>query len=307
MSVEQAAEAYIEAHQAGWKNAKHRQQWETTLRAYVYSKIGVRPIKTVDVGMVMKVLDPIWRTKPETASRVRGRIEAILGWAAVRGYRSGDNPARWKGHLENPLPKKGNVRRIEHHAALPYTEIADFMSVLRERAIISARALEFLILTAARSGEVLDAHWSEIDLEARLWTVPAARMKARHEHRVPLSEAAVSILSALPRTDDQDVIFSARGGRPLGDTTLLALLKRMGHGGLTVHGFRSAFSDWCAEKTRFPSEARELALAHAVGNRVEAAYRRGDMFEVRRQLMEAWAQYCAAPVIDNVVSISDAR
>jgi integrase len=281
-----AAEAYILAHQAGWRNQVHAKQWPSTLEAYVYPVFGSLPVQAVDVGLVMKVLEPIWQTKPETASRVRGRIESVLDWATARGYRQGDNPARWRGHIENLLPKKSKVRRVEHHAALPYSELPGFMAELRQREGTAARALELTILTAARTGEVIGAAWSEIDFEARLWVIPGARMKAGREHRVPLSEPALSILRPMYETRTDDRLF------PVSNMAMAMLLRRMGRGDLTVHGFRSAFSDWCAEQTAFASEVREMALAHTVSDKVEAAYRRGDLFQKRRELADEWARYC---------------
>jgi len=310
MTFRQCAEAYISAHRAGWKNGKHAAQWPSTLQTYVYPAIGDLPVQAVDVGLVMKAIEPIWSTKPETASRVRGRIESVLDWATARGYRQGENPARWRGHLENLLPKRSKVARIKHHAALPYAELPAFMAELREQDGIAARALEFVILSAARTGEVIGATWTEIDMEARLWIVPAERMKAGREHRVPLSEAALAILRPLAEVNMGEHVFpGARAGRPLSQMAMLMLLRRMGRGDLTVHGFRSAFSDWCAERTAFPSEVREMALAHVVGDKVEAAYRRGDLFEKRRQLAEAWVRYCSAPASEDkrVVAIGRAR
>jgi integrase len=307
MTFRQCADAYISAHRAGWKNGKHATQWQSSLESYVCPTFGDLPVQAVDVGLVMKVLEPIWTTKPETASRVRGRIESVIDWATASGFRKGENPARWKGHLENLLPKKTKVRRVEHHAAIAYAELGAFMADLRQREGTAARALEFTILTAARTGEAIGATWTEIDFNARLWTVPAERMKAGKEHRVPLSDAALSILRPL---------YEARKGGtgdkvfPLSNMALLMLLRRMGRGDLTAHGFRSTFSDWCAEQTSFPSEVREMALAHTVSDKVEAAYRRGDMFEKRRALMDAWDRYCAEPQSQragNVVAIGAAR
>jgi integrase len=295
MTFQACAEAYIAAHRAGWRNPKHAAQWPSTLEAFVYPVFGSLPVQAVDVGLVMKALEPIWQVKPETASRVRGRIESVIDWSIARGYRQGENPARWRGHLENLLPKKSKVRRVEHHAALPYPDMADFMTELRARDGIAARALEFSILTAARTGEVIGARWAEIDLQSRLWTVPAERMKAGREHRVPLSEAAMALLAGLKREGDR--VF------PVSNMAMLMLLRRMERGDLTVHGMRSAFSDWAAEKTNFPSEVREMALAHSVGDKVEAAYRRGDLFEKRRQLAEAWARYCGGSEL-NVVRLA---
>jgi integrase len=287
MTFRQCADAYILAHQAGWRNAKHRAQWPSTLETYVYPVFGSLPVQSVDVGLMMKVLEPIWQTKPETASRVRGRIESVLDWATARGYRQGDNPARWRGHIENLLPRKSKVRRVEHHAALPYSDLPAFMADLRKREGTAARALELTILTAARTGEVIGASWSEIDFEARLWIIPGQRMKAGREHRVPLSDAALSILRPMYETRTDDKLF------PVSNMAMAMLLRRMSRGDITTHGFRSSFSDWCAEQTAFPSEVREMALAHAVSDKVEAAYRRGDLFQKRRELAEEWARYCA--------------
>jgi len=296
ITFRQCAEAYIKAHQAGWKNPKHAAQWPATLTTYAHPVFGELPVQAVDVGLVMKALEPIWTTKLETASRVRGRIESILDWAKSRGYREGENPARWRGHLENLLPKKSKVHRVEHHAALPYTETSSFIAELRQQEGVAARALEFTILTGTRTGEVIGARWPEIDLENRLWVVPNTRMKAGREHRVPLSERAASILRALREIRQSDFVFPGhRVGRPLGNMAMLQLLRRMGREDLTVHGFRSAFADWAAERTNFPDEVRQMALAHVLSDKVEAAYRRGDLFQKRRQLAEAWARYCAAP------------
>jgi integrase len=250
----------------------------------------------------MRALGPIWTAKPETASRVRGRIESIIDWATARGFRRGENPARWRGHLENLLPSRSKVRRIEHHAALPYEEIAAFMVELRRVDGVGARALEFAILTAARTGEVTGARWAEINLAERIWTVPAERMKAGKEHRVPLSDAAIVVLEQMKAIRSGDYVFlGGRAGRPLSHAAMLALIRRMGRGDFTVHGFRSSFRDWCAERTNFPGEIAEMALAHVVGNKVEAAYRRGDLFQKRRQLAEAWATFCASPSVSAEV------
>jgi integrase len=303
MTFRQCAEAYINTHEAGWRNAKHAAQWTATLTTYAYPMFGSLPVAAVDVGLVMKAIEPIWSTKPETASRVRGRIESILDWATVRGHRQGENPARWRGHLESLLPRKTKVRSVEHHAALPYADIAAFLIELREQEGVAARALEFAILAAARTGEVLGARWDEVDMNNRLWTVPGARMKAGKEHRVPLSDAALAILEKMSEQRTGDYVFpGAAAGRSLSNMALLMTLRRMKRADLTAHGFRSTFSDWCAERTAYPAEVREMALAHAVGDKVEAAYRRGDLFEKRRKVMDDWAQFCAqlAPISDNV-------
>jgi integrase len=297
MTFRECATRYIDAHKAGWRNVKHGAQWTATLETYAYPTFGKLPVAEIDTGLVMKVVEPIWTTKPETASRVRGRIESILDWATVSGHRQGDNPARWRGHLEALLPAKTKVRAVEHHAALPYAELGAFMADLRSREGLAARALEFAILTAARTGEVIGATWSEIDFKAATWTIPGDRMKAGREHRVALSGAALAVLKALAKGQPGDRVF------PLSNMAMLQLLKRMERGDLTAHGFRSTFSDWCAEMTAFSSEVREMALAHAVGDKVEAAYRRGDLFAKRVQLAEAWAKFCAkveTPTGDNV-------
>jgi integrase len=290
------AERYIAAHKAGWRNAKHAAQWTATLQTYVYPSFGALPVQAVDVGLVLKAVEPIWATKPETASRVRGRIESILDWATARGYRVGENPARWRGHLENLLPKRSKVRRVEHHAALAYPEIAAFVAELRGQEGVAARALEFAILTAARTGEVIGARWDEINIAERSWTIPGERMKGGREHRVPLSPAALAIVERMAEICSGDFLFpGGKANRPLSNMAFLMLLRRMGRGNLTAHGFRSSFRDWAAERTTFPAEVAEMALAHAVSDKVEAAYRRGDLFQKRRQLAEAWAKFCAAP------------
>lgn len=301
VTFREAAERYIEAHRAGWKNEKHAAQWPATLESYAYPQIGNFSVQAIDTALVLKVLEPIWTKKPETASRLRGRIEQVLDWARARGYRAGENPARWKGHLKNLLPARSKVQRVEHHAALPYAEIGDFIAALRAQEGTAARALEFAVLTAARTGEVLGARWCEIDIREKLWTVPATRIKSGKEHRAPLSGRAFEILKELKRAhgceDAEGYVFEGREqGRPLSNMAFLMLLRRMGRADLTAHGFRSTFRDWCAERTNFPSEVAEMALAHAVGDKVEAAYRRGDLFDKRRALMEAWARYCSSPI-----------
>jgi integrase len=307
MTFQACAEAYIEAHRAGWRNPKHAAQWPSTLKTYAYPVFGSLPVQAVDTGLVMKAVEPLWVTKTETASRVRGRIESVLNWAAARGYRDGQNPARWRGHLENLLPARSKVARVEHHAALPYAEIAEFMAELRSKEAIAASALEFAILTAAGTGEVIGATWAEFDLEHRLWSVSSERMKAGKERRVPLSDAAMEIIEKMAAIRLSDYIFPGqRTSRPLSQMAMLMLLRRMGRGDLTAHGFRSTFSDWCAEQTNFPSEVREMALAHIVSDKVEAAYRRGDLFQKRRQLAEAWAHYCEGeePAESKVVRLA---
>jgi integrase len=240
---------------------------------------------------VVKILEPIWSSKTETATRLRGRLEQVLDWATVRGFRHGDNPARWKGHLDKILAKPGKLAKIEHHPALPYLDMAQFMVDLREKEGVAARLLEFTILTAARSGESRGATWSEINLSATLWTIPGERMKAGKEHRVPLSASALEILRNLPRTPDTDLIFPAPRNGQLSDMAMTAIMRRMGLSAVP-HGFRSTFRDWCAECTNYPRDVAEMALAHAIGNKVEAAYRRGDLIEKRARLMSDWAKFC---------------
>jgi integrase len=301
MTFRQCADAYIAAHEAGWRSTKNLQSWQGSLRDHAYPVIGDLSVAAIDTALVMRVLQPIWATKTETASRVRGRIESVLDWAAVSGYRQGDNPARWKGHLDNLLPARTKVHRVEHHAALPYAEIGGFIVELQQKSSIPARALEFLILTAARSGEVIGARWDEFDLAERVWTIPASRMKAGREHRVPLSDTAMAILFAMLEIRRGDYVFTGAHGGMMGQMALrrVASGRRAGGGDLTAHGFRSSFRDWAAERTAFPGEVAEMALAHAVGDKVEAAYRRGDLFEKRRQLAEAWATFCTMPAITS--------
>ena len=287
------ANSYIAAQEAGWRNLKHRQQWENTLKTYAFPVMGDLPVRDIGVQHVLDVLQPIWSTKPETASRVRMRIEAVLNSAKLMGWRTGENPAVWRGGLEAGLPPISRVRRVRHHAAMASTVVARFMADLACREGISARALEFTILTAARSGEVRQARWDQIDLERGWWTIPADRMKAGREHRVPLSKRARGVIEQMPVVDDCPLIFPGFHNRPLSDMSLSAVLKRMKIENVTVHGFRSTFRDWAAEHTHHHPEVVEMALAHAVGNKVEAAYRRGDMLSKREALMEDWAQWCS--------------
>lgn len=304
MTFADCAAAYIEAHRAGWKNEKHASQWGNTLTTYAGPVIGGLPVASVDMGLILRVLEPIWTTKTETASRLRGRIEAVLDWATVRGYRAGDNPARWKGLLDKVLPPPAKVQKVEHHAALPYGEVFDFMRDLEARDGFAALGLRFLILTACRSGEVRGATWDEIDLDAAVWTIPAERMKAGKEHRVPLSGAAVSLLKGLPRLAGVPLVFPSAKDAALSENAFSALLKRMGRDDLTAHGFRSTFRDWAGEATAFPREVIEHAMAHQLKDKAEAAYARGTLFEKRRLLMEAWARHCEArPVTGDVVAI----
>jgi integrase len=308
LTFAQAAEAFFEQHESGWRNAKHRAQFISTLKQYAFPIIGNLPVAAIDTGLVLKVLEQrvpaargysagsLWATRTETASRLRGRLEMVLAWATVRGYRIGDNPARWRGHLNEALPARNSSKTVEHHAALPYAELPAFMAELRQREGVAAQALEFTILTAARTGEVIGARWDEIDLKAGVWTVPAGRMKAGKEHRIPLSSRAVELLEDLYREDGNEFVFiGSRSGAGLSNVAVATALRRMGRGNITVHGFRSSFRDWAAERTNFPNHVVEMALAHVVGDKVEAAYRRGDLFAKRAQLMSAWAKYCDAP------------
>jgi len=288
MTFRECALRCIEGHEGGWRNAEHRRQWITSLEQYVYPHIGDLPVDEIATPHIVKVLEPIWRTTPETASRVRGRIERVLGWATVREFRSGDNPARWRGHLQELFPSKGKIQQIKHHPAMPFTDVPTLMVELRAHNSLTALALEFTILTAARSGEVLGAKWSEIDLVAKTWTIPGSRMKANKTHRVPLSTRALEILASLPREGER--VFG------LTHTSMLELLRRMGYDSVTVHGFRSSFRDWAAERTNYPNHVAEAALAHAVADKVEKAYRRTDLFEKRRRLMADWAIWCSRPV-----------
>ncbi|MAO92889.1 MAG: integrase [Rhodospirillaceae bacterium] len=281
-----------------WENLKHSKQWQSTLETYAYPVMGKLSVRDIDVGLVLEVLEPIWTTKPETASRVRGRIEAVLDWARARNWREGENPARWKGHLDKLLSKRKN-RSVQNLAALSYDKIGSFVGDLRGQDGISARGLEFLILTAARTGEVIGARWEEIDAANGIWTIPADRMKAGKEHRVPLSESAQAILNCMRSVRQSDFIFpGGRTSRPLSNMAFLTLLKRMGRNEITVHGFRSTFRDWVAERTAYPSDVAEMALAHSIPSRVEAAYRRGDLFDKRRALMEEWERFIATPSVD---------
>ena len=292
MTFAQCAAAYIETHTAAWRPATAT-QWKKTLSLHVLPVIGALPVPSIDTAAVMRVLTPLWSTKTETASSIRARIESILDWAKVAGHRDGDNPARWDGHLEQMLPRKAKVAPVQGHAALAWAALPAFMVTLRQHPDRAARALEFAILTAARTNEVLQADWSEIDLATRTWTVPAARMKMAREHHVPLSDAAMALLRALPGPHTGLVFPGFRPGRPLAKMSLLLLVRHLGQDVVTVHGFRSTFSTWAAERTKFASEVVELALAHTIGNKVARAYRRTDQFEERAGLMARWADFCA--------------
>jgi integrase len=305
-SFEHVAGLYIEAHKAGWRNAKHGAQWQATLAAYAFPLIGPKPVQAVSIDDVLAILRPIWTTKPETASRLRGRIEAILDYARAQGWRVGDNPAARKGNLDHLLPARSKVASVKHHSAIPYDALAPVMSRLGATDTMAAHCLRFLILTAARSGEARGARWSEIDLDARTWTIPAERMKAGRSHRVPLSDAALSVLLAvkpLQRAPDGLVFPGGKIGRPLSDVGLSKALTAAAGEGWTVHGMRSTFREWAAEQTAYASETAELALAHTNKDRVEAAYQRSDLIERRTRLMQDWADYLTRPAAGGVVPI----
>lgn len=287
----QAVQSYLEVHGDTWKNSKHRAQWNSTIETYAHPVMGHLLLRDIGQEQILQVLEPIWKSKTETASRVRGRIESVLDWATARKYRAGDNPARWKGHLDKLLAAPSKVNTVKHHRALAVVETESFVTELRKRSGTAARALEFAIFCAARSGEVRGATWSEISIEARLWTVPAARMKAGKAHRVPLSDAALLALGERGEKNGVDLIFPASRGKPLSDMSMTAVMRRMKVDAVP-HGFRSTFRDWVGEHTNFPRELAEQALAHVLESKVEAAYRRGDALEKRRAMMNAWAVFC---------------
>lgn len=297
----EAAKRYIAGQEATWRSDKHAQQWRNTIEVYASPKIGELPVRDISLADILSVLEPIWHTKTETASRLRGRIESVIDWSIAKGYRIESNPARWKGLLDKILPAPGKIAKVDHHRALPYSELPAFMLKLAEQQGMGARALEFAVLTACRSGEVRGATWDEFDLQSAIWTIPANRMKAKKEHRIPLSRRALQIVMDLEKVAFCEFVFpsshqpktgSAKGA-PLSDMTLAAVLRRMDVPAVP-HGFRSTFRDWCAEQTNYPNEVAEMALAHAISNKVEAAYRRGDLFEKRRQLMLDWDQYASS-------------
>lgn len=299
----QFADDYVYAHRPKFRNDKHAAQWEMTLGDAYCKAIRHLSVDTVDTEAILKVLQPIWQKVPETASRVRGRIENVLDAARARGYRTGENPAMWRGHLKTLLPARQRLTR-GHHSALPYADLPAFMADLRSRKSTAAQALELCILTATRSGEVLNAKWVEFDLEKAIWTVPAIRMKAGLEHRIPLTKCAVELLKGLPRLPLNDHVFPGNGvGKPLSGMAMTMQLRRMNRGDITVHGFRSTFRDWASEQTSFPHETCEHALAHRISDKAEAAYRRGDQFEKRRKLMEAWTAFAEHQSSPKVVKI----
>lgn len=293
LTFEECAKRYIATNRTGWKNGKHAEQWENTLATYAAPVFGKLPVHAITTPLVLKVLEPIWATKAETANRLRGRIEHVLDWAKIHGYRTGDNPARWRGHLDKILPKRSKVSKVQHHAALPYREINPFIRELRGMEGTAPQALEFLILTAARTEEVIGAKPDEFQLDKALWIIPPERMKAGKEHRVPLTPRAIEIIRAQP---ESEYVFRGHGKNdPLSNGAMLRVLDRMERDEITTHGFRSSFRDWAEEQTNFPHNVIELALAHAIKDKTEAAYRRGDLFEKRRKLMADWARFCEAP------------
>jgi integrase len=313
LTFAEAAERYFNQHQSKWTNTSHRDQFLASLRMYAFPVLGDMDVAAIQLADVLRCIEPVWTTKAITADRVRNRIENVLDWCVVRGHRPpGTNPARWTGHLDQVLPAPREVAPRGHFAALPYVEVPGFMAELRQQEGIAARALEFLILTAARRGEALGARWDEIDFASATWIVPAHRMKAKREHRVPLSPTVLSLLYALPRKDGNPYLFiGAKAGQVLGDQTLARVLKRMGRDGITTHGMRSAFSDWAHEQTAHSNHTIEISLAHAVGSDVEKAYRRGPMVAKRARLMADWAKYCATPSVvrtgADVVAIGGSR
>jgi integrase len=320
-TFDQCADAYIAAHRAGWRNAKHAAQWEATLATYASPAFGKLPVHDVDTGLVLKALEPIWTTKPETAGRLRGRVELVLDWAAVRGHRKGENPARWRGHLDKLLPARSKVRKVKHHPALPYVELPAFMIALRAQEGMSANALEFTILTAARTNETIGATWPEIDIAGKVWTIPADRMKAERGHRVPLIGPALAILKRMAELRENEFVFPGDRRAGLSNMAMLEMVRGMNERRsamgepkwidprqgkeIVPHGFRSTFRDWASERTNFPWEVAEAALAHQVGDDTERAYHRVDLFEKRRRLMGEWARYCdrAPAAAANVIRL----
>jgi integrase len=306
-----AANTYIKDHRAGWRNPKHADQWAATIRDYVTPVLGDISVADVDTALVLKCIKPIWATKTETAARVRGRIELILNWAAAAGYRSGENPARWRGHLDQLLPARSNVQKVKPFTALPWRDMGAFYAALCAKDSVSAYCLRFTILTASRTSQAIGARWSEIDFPHKVWVIPEERMKAKRQHRVPLSDEAMSILNTMAelKAPGEDWVFP--GGKPgqcLSNAAMSEAVKDMPFGKITVHGFRSCFKDWAAESTAYPFELSEMAMAHAIKDKTEAAYRRGDLLEKRAQLMTDWAKFCLTPRVEgaNVVAIRQA-
>ncbi len=300
ISFSDAAYKFLSSKRSEFKNAKHSAQWQTTLETYAFPMIGKLMVDRIELAHIVQILEPIWTTKTETATRLRGRIESVLTWATVSGFRKGENPARWKGNLDAVLPKPGKLQKVQHHKAVPWQQAALFMVDLRQCKGTAAKALEFLILTATRSGEVRGAQWQELDLQAKIWTIPSERMKAGKEHVIPLCDDAVNLLKELPRFEGNDLIFPAARGSQLSDMTLSAVMRRM-KVDATPHGFRSTFLDWCSESTNYPNEVAEMALAHTISDSVERAYRRGDLLAKRKHLMDDWCRYLNNPVPSGLV------
>ena len=308
ISWDSALTQFLDSHEDGWKNKKHRQQWRNTLDTYAKDVLGALPIASIGQSQISKILDPIWNEKPETASRVRGRIERILDWARVRGYREGENPARWRGHLDKVYPARAKVRKVKHHAAVPIDDLPKIYGQLTKAKGIAAKALRFVILTAARPGEAVGGLWPEVDKRSALWTIPPERMKADREHRVTLSREALAILDEMTEVKSDNFVFPGhKEGRPLSLTALSKALKAAGGGEATVHGMRSTFKDWASERTSYPSEVSEMALAHSIGDKVEAAYRRGELLKKRAALLQQWATFVRSGTGGNVVAIGSRR
>jgi integrase len=308
-TFKECAEGFIRDNEKKWTHPKHRRDWERTLVRLVFPTLGNLPVASIDTPLVLKVIKPLWERVPETASRVRGRIEAVLGWATVHHYRTGDNPARWRQHLEHALPSRSEISKIEHHAAMPYTQVASFVDALRKDTSTAARCLEFITLTAARLGEATGATWNEINLGARTWTIPAERMKAGKEHKVPLSDPAIAVLKTMREIRQSDYVFPGfKPGQPIGADALRELIKKLAGADVTIHGMRSVFRDWTADCTSFPNELAEMALSHTIPSAVEKAYRRGSMFERRRRLMDMWGAFCGRlSGVGKVVAIGGRR
>lgn len=301
-TFKKCAETYMDLKEPEWRNAKHAQQWRNTLKTYAYPVIGGLPVAEVELDDVLKVLQPIWLEKTETATRVRNRIELVLDYASVMKYRNGENPARWRGNLESIMSKPSKIHIVKHHPALPYDDIAGFMELLQQRKGLAAQALMLTILTATRTQGILGAKWDEFEFQKKVWTIPASRMKVPKEHRIPLSEQTLALLDDISQSRDSGFVFPGKKNKPLSNMAMANVLKRMNRNDITVHGFRSTFRDWVAEKTNFPQRVAETAMAHQIKDGAEAAYQRGDLLEKRKELMEAWADYCL-PQKFNVIRI----
>jgi len=309
-TFKQCANDYIALNEASWRNPKHRQQWHNTLKTYAFPIIGDLNVADIETAHITDILEPIWQSKTETATRLRGRLQRVLDYAKAKGLRDRENPARWDGHLKMMLPAPTKLKNVQHHAAMPYQDVPAFMETLGTNKSISSLALQFIILTACRSGEALGATWDEIDLRAKTWTIPAQRMKAGQEHAVPLSDWAIEILKALPKIDNNPHLFAGnRHQRPISAAAVTQTLSKPTHKKATVHGFRSSFRDWAGEQTNFPRNDVERCLAHTVGDKVEAAYYRSNILEKRRKIMDTWAGYCSKPATESgsVVGINSRK